>query len=174
MDCLKVKRNSERLEMTVKETQKPHSTSFTEALMSKYCQKEDFDDKFSIPKDSGISTEIAFVGFDKVVCIQRQLHRLTNIDLSGKGIAISGNCDLQLKKKLINVRTLNLDRNNLGWTQLAPIIDLLPNLKELIISRNLLHIQGQCPSDGQDKKKISSLTAGYYNSDWDTILKTLS
>lgn len=171
-ECQLATTSSDKGIMSVENDYKLRSTSFTEALVSKYCQQEDFIDIFCIPKDSEIRTEIAFVGFDKVARVQKQLLQLTNIDLSGKRISTSGICDEDLKKKLQNVLTLNLDQNSLDWFQLFEIIKLLPNLRELIASRNALGTGVDLILDSQ--RTLSSLTLGYHDTDWNTTVCTLS
>lgn len=150
-------------------------TSFVDALHAKYIDQDEFDDQFIIPKDRSISTEITFVGFKRVTNVQRQLSKLTSIDLSCKNIKIAGDVT-RIHGSTQRVTVLNVAKNNLNWTEIIKIVSCFPNLRELVLSSNDLLSQDNsiiCFPQ-QLHKKLVSITLGKTNLTWSRIIGILS
>lgn len=147
--------------------------SFNQALKDKYIDQEEFDNKLIVPKDKIISTDITFVGFGKVTCIQKQLKRLSSIDLSSKNIECAGDLE-DIGDSLRGVEILNLANNNLSWEETTLIIKHLPNLKELILTNNPLKDKLDNYSHNLFKKPLNLLTLGRVHLDWSSIIEILS
>lgn len=151
------------------------STTFADALRFKYVEQEEFDNRLSLPKDKKISTKITFVGFEKVSNIQKQLYRLSSIDLSKKCIKSAGDID-KFRGCLSRVQLLNLNDNNLSWQETITIISQMPNLRELILSKNELdsHLHVDTHRDSIASRYLTSLTLGQIYLDWNSIVSILS
>lgn len=149
--------------------------SFTRALRTKYCQQDDYVDVFCMPKDPKISTEIAFVGFDRVALIQKELRQLTSIDLSGMKIGSVGDFSADLKNDLRKISIMNLAENLLDWHQVVALVDHIPSLRELILTKNKLgSYKDDFQKDEPPKRILSSLTLGYSEYTWTTLIGILN
>lgn len=149
-----------------------NSITFAEALKDKYVNQQEVDDKLVLPKDNRISTDIVLVGFGKVLDAQKQLIKLTSIDLSSKNIEFAGEFDI-IKDGLKRVRILNLADNALPWKEVVKIINHLPSLAELVLTNNPLFREDDsivCTPH----RSITSITLGRINNNWDSIIKLLS
>lgn len=157
---------------SVVENTNPSEKTFTQALLDKYVNQEEFDNGLIAPKDKSISTDITFVGFSTVSSVQRQLYKLTSLDLSNLGIVAAGALK-ELDGKLARVQTLNLANNNLPWHQIALINSYIPNLRELILTSNrlILNCSVETPPP---TKGLKSITLGRTNLDWGSVIVFLS
>lgn len=149
------------------------SVTFAQALEDKYVNQQEVQDRLVLPKDKKISTDIIFVGFDKVLNAQRQLNKLISIDLSKKNIICAGDFDT-IKEGLKRVRILNLADNALPWKEVVKIINNLPRLTELIMTNNPLFKEEIESSDQKLHRSLNSITLGQIMYDWDSIIRLLS
>lgn len=147
--------------------------SFVQALHEKYVDQEEFESQFKLPKDSSISTEITFVGFDEVTNVQRQLRRLASIDLSGRHIQSAGEVHL-ISGYLDRVTILNLADNHLTWQEVITILSCLPHLREIILTANNLEAGDGVIYPKETYKGLDSLVLGRVNLDWKTTVERLS
>lgn len=147
--------------------------TFVQALKHKYVDQEDFVNQSILPKDKSISTDITFVGFDKVSEVQRQLKRLTNIDLSYRQIKLAGDLD-SIKGSLNKVTVLNLAGNQLNWQEVVSILTCLPNLREIILTGNDLDVKNIHNLSESPKYSLTSLTLGRINQDWNSVINVLA
>lgn len=146
--------------------------TFYQALRDKYVDQEEFDDRLTLPKDKSIGTEIVLVGFGTVTSVQKQLNRLTGIDLSGMNIGSAGKIG-ELKGSLNRLRILDIANNCLTWQGITSIASCLPNLRELIISENKLSVEDFTPPASL-LEPLFCLTVGRVFLDWNTIVRILS
>lgn len=156
-------------DMTVNSRQR---TTFAQAIRDKYIEQPDIQDKVVLPKDERISTDITFVGFGKLLSVQKQLIKLTNIDLSNKNIETAG-CFDDFKTGLNRVRILNLADNVLTWKEVLPIIYRVPGLSELILSNNPL-FDAKVDEDNKPQLELSSITLGHIYYDWSCIIEQMA
>lgn len=146
--------------------------TFTQALLDKYVNQEEFDDGLVVPKDESISTDITFVGFSTVSSVQKQLYKLASLDLSNLGIVAAGPLK-EIDGKLSRVQTLNLANNNLPCHQIALIISYIPNLRELILTSNRLILNCSVETP-RPTKSLESITLGRTNLDLSSVIVFLS
>lgn len=151
----------------------PKDVTFVQALNEKYVEQEDIDNQFTLAKDKSISTEITFVGFGTVTCVQRQLRRLVNIDLSGRHISSAGNLQ-EIANCLDRVRVLNLAHNSLSWQEIIKILACLPNLRDIILTSNNLKSIDDIQFPNEPLKGLISLTLGKVDLNWPDIVSILS
>lgn len=145
-------------------------TTFAQALKDKYIDQELFDNMLVLPKDKSISTEITFVGFGKVSSAQRQLSKLINLDLSTMNIDSAGDLT-EVDGNLNRVQILNLANNFLSWDEVHKLLDCLPSLKELILSKNAFDNRvTTLERSDSSKKKLISLTLAKVYLDWNSII----
>lgn len=166
--------NTANLNPAKSETAVSKRMTFAQALQDKYVNQEVFDNVSVLPKDKSISTEITFVGFGKVSSAQRQLSKLINIDLSGMGIESVGDLK-EIGDNLSRVQILNLANNCLAWRDVHKLLDCVPNLRELILSKNTFETGKTfqaCPNPS--KRKLISLTLGSVFLDWTSIVEIAS
>lgn len=149
------------------------TASFFQALKRKYVEQEEVDNEFVLPRDRAISTDITFVGFGKVLTIQKQLKQLVNIDLSHQEIDSAELSD-ELEGCLQKVKILNLAYNRLRWNDIITILEHVPNLRELILTENDLSQPANFSSQLQPRAPLCSLTCGGAKLDWNNIIATLS
>lgn len=148
--------------------------TFAQALQDKYVNQELFGNLAVLPKDKSISTEITLVGFGKVSSAQRQLNKLVNIDLSDMGVGSAGDLK-ELGGNLGRVQILNLANNFLTWEEVYKLLDCVPNLKELILSKNTFETHETIQTFPNSKKRsLISLTLGRNFLDWNSIIETTS
>lgn len=149
------------------------ATSFTQALHDKYIEQEIINDKFDIPSDNAISTQITFVGFGKVCSVQKQLCKLISLDLTGLHIETAGSLN-SIADHLVNVRILNLSQNRIkSWDDVINIVGKLPNLCELIVNENpLMPLENTNRFSGFNT--LDSLVLGRTGLDWLTAVEIAS
>jgi hypothetical protein len=149
------------------------TTSFVEALHHKYVEQEEFENQFKLPKDRAISTEVTFVGFDQVASVQKQLKRLTSIDLSRCDIKTAGDV-YAIRGCLDRVTVLNLADNYLTWQEVINILCCLPRLKEIVLTANNLQTNSGINYPEQRYGRLNSLVLGRTSLNWQGILEKIS
>lgn len=148
--------------------------TFVEALHNKYVNQDEFDNNYVLPKDDIISTDITLIGFGKISDVQRQLKRLSNIDLSGMRVASAGDTN-QLKDSLNRVQVINLADNLLTWKEVVSIVKCMPNLKELVLNNNPLKFDDDCSGLEKISPSLKVLALGrIFFENWTTAIQAIS
>lgn len=164
--------DSQLSHMSIQEQAKERT--FVEALHKRYVQQNEFDDivgKGDIIREA----DTTFFGFSKISSIQRQLRGLFSLDLSSMKISSAGDTS-QLKDLLLRVNLLNLANNSLTWLDVVAIIDILPNVKEIVLTQNEpLELRNQIDlKEVTNQRRLKSVTLGKLRLNWDATISTLS
>lgn len=152
---------------------KTSDITFVQALHDIYVDQEIVDNRLVLPKDRNLCTDITFVGFGKLSTTQRQLKKLFSIDLSSRRISSAGDI-VPLCGALDRVKTVNLARNNLNWSEVIKIIQCLPNLRDLILSENpTLFSEDFITFPKTPYPSLYMLTLGQIGFTWINLMKVL-
>lgn len=136
--------------------------TFIDALYLKYCYEDsdELSDEIELPQSDGHRRVCEFIGFDKIKEELRNVKDLQFIDLSDYSIYAASNQSNQSDElKLKRLRHLNISRNKIkSWTVLACIIDLAPNIEEIILTGNPLPSTISDEEFGRISEKFKRLT----------------